>query len=66
MPAYADEQLYPVGILFGLGFDTASEVALLGLMPFLSVAEGEVSASVASKRPILQRGRGELRNLVDS
>ena len=24
-------QLYPVGVLFGLGFDTASEVALLGL-----------------------------------
>lgn len=25
------EQMYPVGLLFGLGFDTATEVALLGL-----------------------------------
>lgn len=25
------EHLYPVGVLFGLGFDTASEIALLGL-----------------------------------
>ena len=32
----ADEQdrpwkMYPLGILFGLGFDTSSEVALLGI-----------------------------------
>ena len=27
-------QMYPVGVLFGLGFDTASEVALLGLSAF--------------------------------
>ncbi|MDR0360109.1 MAG: HoxN/HupN/NixA family nickel/cobalt transporter [bacterium] len=38
-------QLYPIGILFGLGFDTATEVALLGVsagaaskgLPFLAV-----------------------------
>ena len=38
-------QMYPLGILFGLGFDTASEVALLGIaagvathhLPFLAV-----------------------------
>ncbi len=27
-------QMYPVGVLFGLGFDTASEVTLLGLSAF--------------------------------
>lgn len=27
-------QMYPVGVLFGLGFDTASEVALLGISAF--------------------------------
>ncbi|HYY99949.1 MAG TPA: HoxN/HupN/NixA family nickel/cobalt transporter [Candidatus Binatia bacterium] len=38
-------QLYPIGILFGLGFDTATEVALLGVsagaaskgLPFLAI-----------------------------
>ncbi|MBO0705940.1 MAG: HoxN/HupN/NixA family nickel/cobalt transporter [Candidatus Dormibacteraeota bacterium] len=38
-------QLYPIGVLFGLGFDTATEVALLGVsagaaskgLPFLAV-----------------------------
>ncbi|MGO0122737.1 HoxN/HupN/NixA family nickel/cobalt transporter [Desulfothermobacter acidiphilus] len=34
----ASWQMYPVGVLFGLGFDTASEVALLG-----------ISAAAASK-----------------
>jgi high-affinity nickel-transport protein len=27
-------QMYPIGVLFGLGFDTASEVALLGMAAF--------------------------------
>lgn len=27
-------QMYPIGVLFGLGFDTASEVALLGMSAF--------------------------------
>jgi high-affinity nickel-transport protein len=30
-------QLYPVGVLFGLGFDTATEVALLGLSATIAV-----------------------------
>lgn len=30
----AEWQMYPVGVLFGLGFDTASEVALLGMSAF--------------------------------
>ena len=32
--------MYPVGVLFGLGFDTATEVALLVLAGFSSVASG--------------------------
>ncbi|MHB2019874.1 MAG: HoxN/HupN/NixA family nickel/cobalt transporter [Candidatus Xenobia bacterium] len=30
----AEWQMYPIGVLFGLGFDTASEVALLGMSAF--------------------------------
>lgn len=37
-------QLYPVGVLFGLGFDTASEVALLGLSA--TAAVGTVGGSL--------------------
>ena len=31
-------QVYPIGVLFGLGFDTASEIFLLALVAVLSVA----------------------------
>ncbi len=37
-------QLYPVGVLFGLGFDTATEVALLGLSA--TAAVGTVGGSL--------------------
>ena len=37
-------QLYPVGVLFGLGFDTATEVALLGLSA--TVAVGTVGGTM--------------------
>ncbi|MEY4323059.1 MAG: hypothetical protein RL410_840 [Actinomycetota bacterium] len=37
-------QLYPVGVLFGLGFDTATEVALLGLSA--TVAVGTVGGTL--------------------
>ena len=33
-------QLYPVGVLFGLGFDTATEVALLALSATAAVGNG--------------------------
>jgi nickel/cobalt transporter (NiCoT) family protein len=32
-----ESQLYPVGVLFGLGFDTATEVLLLGTTAFLAL-----------------------------
>ena len=37
-------QLYPVGVLFGLGFDTATEVALLGISA--TAAVGTVGGSL--------------------
>ena len=37
-------QLYPIGVLFGLGFDTATEVALLGLSA--TAAVGTVGGSL--------------------
>ncbi len=37
-------QLYPIGVLFGLGFDTATEVALLGLSA--TVAVGTVGGTL--------------------
>lgn len=37
-------QLYPVGVLFGLGFDTATEVALLGISA--TVAVGTVGGTL--------------------
>ncbi len=41
-------QVYPIGVLFGLGFDTASEVALIAI----SVGVGVTGAGVASSVPI--------------
>jgi high-affinity nickel-transport protein len=38
-------QLYPVGVLFGLGFDTATEVGLLGLSA-TAAAQGSGSGSL--------------------
>jgi len=35
-----EAQLYPVGFLFGLGFDTASEIALLGLTTSAATRDG--------------------------
>ena len=37
-------QMFPIGLLFGLGFDTASEVALLAMMAGASVGALPVSA----------------------
>ncbi|HEY0169242.1 MAG TPA: HoxN/HupN/NixA family nickel/cobalt transporter [Jatrophihabitans sp.] len=39
-------QMYPVGVLFGLGFDTATEVAVLGLSATAAVGVGAGGASL--------------------
>jgi high-affinity nickel-transport protein len=44
-------QLYPLGILFGLGFDTASEIALLGLTA--GAAAGDLPIAAVLCLPIL-------------
>jgi high-affinity nickel-transport protein len=44
-------QLYPLGLLFGLGFDTASEVGLLGMTAGASV--GNLPVAAALSLPIL-------------
>ena len=43
----ASWQMYPLGILFGFGFDTASEVALLGLTAGASMGELPLAAAVS-------------------
>ena len=43
----ASWQMYPLGILFGFGFDTASEVALLGLTAGASMGDLPLGAAVA-------------------
>jgi high-affinity nickel-transport protein len=43
----ASWQMYPLGILFGLGFDTASEVALLGLTAGASMGDLPLAAVVS-------------------
>jgi high-affinity nickel-transport protein len=45
------EHIYPVGILFGLGFDTATEVGLLALTA--GAASGRVPAPAVLALPIL-------------
>jgi high-affinity nickel-transport protein len=44
-------QMYPLGVLFGLGFDTASEVAVLALTA--GAAAGSLPAAAALSLPIL-------------
>lgn len=44
-------QLYPLGVLFGLGFDTASEVALLGMTA--GAAAGALPAGAVLCLPVL-------------
>lgn len=44
-------QMYPLGVLFGLGFDTASEVAVLGMAATASV--GHVPIAAVLSLPIL-------------
>ena len=44
-------QMYPLGLLFGLGFDTASEVAVLALTA--GAAAGNLPAAAALSLPIL-------------
>ena len=43
----ASWQMYPLGILFGFGFDTASEVALLGLTAGASMGDLPLVAAVS-------------------
>jgi high-affinity nickel-transport protein len=43
----ASWQMYPLGILFGFGFDTASEVALLGLTAGASIGDLPLAAAVS-------------------
>jgi high-affinity nickel-transport protein len=40
-PANSAKQMYPVGLLFGLGFDTATSIAILSLS-IVSVASGQL------------------------
>jgi high-affinity nickel-transport protein len=44
-------QMYPLGLLFGLGFDTASEVGVLGMTAGASV--GNLPVAAALSLPIL-------------
>jgi nickel/cobalt transporter (NiCoT) family protein len=44
-------QMYPLGLLFGLGFDTASEVGLLGMTA--GAAAGNLPVAAALSLPIL-------------
>lgn len=47
-------QLYPIGVLFGLGFDTASEVGLLGVAALAQSQAGDnVPASYIIVLPVL-------------
>jgi high-affinity nickel-transport protein len=43
----ASWQMYPLGILFGFGFDTASEVALLGLTAGASMGDLPLAAAIS-------------------
>lgn len=44
-------EMYPVGLLFGLGFDTASEVALLGMTA--GASSSDLPAAAALSLPLL-------------
>ena len=41
---------YPVGFLFGLGFDTSSEIALLAMVPWGGVGCFGAPAKLAKKK----------------
>lgn len=43
-------KLYPIGILFGMGFDTASEISLLGIS---ALAQNSGSSSIAASEIII-------------
>lgn len=57
-------QLYPVGVLFGLGFDTATEVGLLGLSATAAVAGGLPPLAIISL-PILFAAGMSLMDTLD-
>ena len=57
-------QLYPVGVLFGLGFDTATEVGLLGLSATAAVAGGLPALAIISL-PILFAAGMSLMDTLD-
>ena len=57
-------QLYPVGVLFGLGFDTATEVGLLGLSATAAVAGGLPAPAIISL-PILFAAGMSLMDTLD-
>ncbi|MDA3920571.1 MAG: hypothetical protein PF501_07825 [Salinisphaera sp.] len=48
----ASWKLYPVGLLFGLGFDTATEIAVLG-MSSVAISNGVLSAWMILAFPLL-------------
>ncbi|MGH3319594.1 MAG: HoxN/HupN/NixA family nickel/cobalt transporter [Streptosporangiaceae bacterium] len=60
-------QLYPVGLLFGLGFDTASEVALLGLSAAAAAgaATGALSPLAIIALPIIFAAGMSLMDTLD-
>ncbi|MGH3717435.1 MAG: HoxN/HupN/NixA family nickel/cobalt transporter [Pseudonocardiaceae bacterium] len=57
-------QLYPVGVLFGLGFDTATEVGLLGLSATAAVSGGLPALAIISL-PILFAAGMSLMDTLD-
>ena len=56
-------KMYPIGILFGLGFDTASEIALLALTG--GAAAGRIPVSAILALPILFTAGMALMDTVD-
>ena len=48
-------QMYPLGVLFGLGFDTATEVGLLALAAGVATHHGAVPRGALAPDPV--RGR---------
>lgn len=57
-------QMYPVGFLFGLGFDTATEIALIGLSA--SAAEANVSLAGILALPIMFAAGMNVMDTTDS
>jgi hypothetical protein len=48
-------QMYPLGLLFGLGFDTASEVGLLAMTAGASAGDSADSRGVSAADPVRRR-----------